>query len=121
VPINVIIDGQLRIPIKEEVRIKTSKKPASIVRFEEKKNIIAKLRNRLVETDLRNLHGVPPSAKYIFRLLLSEGEMTQKEIIEATGLPTRTVRNALRILKEKGVISSRTYLKDARQSIYFLL
>ncbi len=46
--------------------------------------------------------------------------MTQKELIESTGLPNRTVRNALSILKEKGSIMQRAYLKDARQSIYFV-
>ncbi|GAG84250.1 unnamed protein product [marine sediment metagenome] len=71
-----------------------------IIRFQSRKNILAKLRNRLVELDLRHLEGVPPSAKYIFKLLLVEGEMTQKELIESTGLPNRTVRNALNILKE---------------------
>ena len=118
-PIDAVIDGQIRVPIEEDVNIKKSTSKVKIVRFQSRKNILAKLRHRLVELDLRHLEGVPPSAKYIFKLLLTEGEMTQKELIESTGLPNRTVRNALNILNEKGVISKRPHLRDARQSIYF--
>ena len=118
--INVIIDGQLRLQADEEISLRKSSSTAKIMRFQAKRNILAKLRNRLVELDLRNLQGVPPSAKYIFKLLLTEGEMTQKELIESTGLPNRTVRNALAILKGKGVINQRPHLRDARQSIYYV-
>jgi len=119
-PLEAIIDGQIRIGIDEEVLVRKSSSTARIIRFHAKKNILAKLRNRLVELDLKSLDRVPPSAKYIFKLLLTEGEMTQKELIESTGLPNRTVRNALSILKEKGVINQRPHLRDARQSIYFV-
>lgn len=119
-PLEAIIDGQIRIGIDEEVLVRKSSSTARIIRFQAKKNILAKLRNRLVELDLRSLERVPPSAKYIFKLLLTEGEMTQKELIESTGLPNRTVRNALSILKEKGVVNQRPHLRDARQSIYFV-
>ena len=118
--IEAIIDGQLRLNVDEEILLRKSTSTAKIMRFQAKKNILAKLRNRLVELDLRNLQGVPPSAKYIFKLLLTEGEMTQKELIESTGLPNRTVRNALAILKGKGVINQRPHLRDARQSIYYV-
>jgi len=118
-PIEAVVDGQIRVRIEEDVNIKKSNTKVQIIRFQSRKNILAKLRNRLVELDLRHLKGVPPSAKYIFKLLLTEGEMTQKELIESTGLPNRTVRNALNILNEKGVISKRPHLRDARQSIYF--
>jgi NAD+ kinase len=119
-PLEAIIDGQMRIGIDEEILVRKSSSTARIIRLQAKKNILAKLRNRLVELDLRTLDRVPPSAKYIFKLLLTEGEMTQKELIESTGLPNRTVRNALSILKEKGVINQRPHLRDARQSIYFV-
>ena len=119
-PVEVIIDGQLRLQADEEILLRRSTSTAKIMRFQAKKNILAKLRNRLVELDLSNLQGVPPSAKYIFKLLLTEGEMTQKELIESTGLPNRTVRNALNILKGKGVINQRPHLRDARQSIYYV-
>jgi len=118
--IEVIIDGQLRLQADDEIFVRKYSSTAKIMRFQAKRNILAKLRNRLVELDLRNLQGVPPSAKYIFKLLLTDGEMTQKELIESTGLPNRTVRNALAILKGKGVINQRPHLRDARQSIYYV-
>ncbi len=118
--IEVIIDGQLRLEADDDILLRKSSSTAKIMRFHAKRNILTKLRNRLVELDLRNLQGVPPSAKYIFKLLLTDGEMTQKELIESTGLPNRTVRNALAILKGKGVINQRPHLRDARQSIYYV-
>jgi NAD+ kinase len=118
--IEAIIDGQIRVRLEENISIKQTTADVKIIRLQARKNILAKLRNRLVELDLRHLEGVPPAAKYVFKLLVTEGEMTQKELIESTGLPNRTVRNALNILKEKGVISQRAHLRDARQSIYFV-
>ncbi len=118
--INAIIDGQLRLKIDDVISIHKAKSTAKVVRFNPKQNILAKLRRRLVEMELRNLEGLAPSAKFIFKLLHTEGEMTQKEIIQSTGLPNRTVRNSLKILKEKGIIEKRPYLRDARQSIYSL-
>ncbi|UJG40916.1 MAG: hypothetical protein K9W45_00310 [Candidatus Heimdallarchaeum aukensis] len=120
--IEVIIDGQIRKKIDgQTIKILKARKKAKIVRISKNINIVSRLRNRLVELDLQSLEGVPPSAKYIFKLLHTEGEMTQSEIIQSTGLPSRTVRNALKILSEKGLIGKRRYLHDARQSIYFLI
>ena len=119
-PLEAIVDGQFRVRIDEDINAKQSSANVKIIRLHARKNILAKLRNRLVELDLRHLEGVPPAAKYVFKLLVTEGEMTQKELIESTGLPNRTVRNALNILKEKEVISQRAHLRDARQSIYFV-
>ncbi|MHA1399765.1 MAG: NAD(+)/NADH kinase [Candidatus Heimdallarchaeaceae archaeon] len=119
--ITAIIDGQIRQRIGQEIVITKAKQKAKVIRFSKRTNILARLRNRLVELDLQSLEGVPPSAKYIFKLLHTEGEMTQSELIQSTGLPSRTVRNALKILKKKGVVGQRPYLHDARQSIYFIL
>jgi NAD+ kinase len=44
--------------------------------------------------------------------------MTQKDIINKSYLPERTVRHALDILMSKGLIKKRPYLNDARQTIY---
>ncbi len=120
-PIMAIIDGQLRRRVAEKVSITKASLDAKVVRFSKTINILSRLRNRLVELDLQNLEGVPPSAKYIFKLLHAEGGLTQSEIISATGLPSRTVRNALSILKKKGLIDSSPYLHDARKSTYFLV
>ncbi|HVP94963.1 MAG TPA: winged helix-turn-helix transcriptional regulator [Methanoregulaceae archaeon] len=51
-------------------------------------------------------------------MLETEGQLTQKSIIEKTQLPARTVRYALRRLKNENVLVERLYFTDARQSLY---
>lgn len=63
---------------------------------------------------------LPPSARVIFKALAFDGPMTQKDIISATGLPTRTVRYALGKLKDESVVEECFYFPDARQSLYRL-
>ncbi len=46
--------------------------------------------------------------------------MTQKEIINKTYLPARTVRYALSRLKEENLLQQRFCFQDARQSLYGL-
>jgi len=46
--------------------------------------------------------------------------LTQKEIIEKTYLPPRTVRYAINRLRSANVLVERFYFKDARQSLYGL-
>ncbi|MFQ6050435.1 MAG: MarR family transcriptional regulator [Candidatus Hydrothermarchaeota archaeon] len=63
---------------------------------------------------------LPPSAKFVFKILEYKGPLTQKEIIEETVLPPRTVRYALTRLKSLKYIKERFNFKDARQPIYFV-
>ncbi len=63
---------------------------------------------------------LPPSAKQVFSVLASYGPMTQKDLINKTDLPPRTVRYALGRLKEERVIRECFYFPDARQSLYGL-
>lgn len=63
---------------------------------------------------------MPPSAKLVYRALESGGLLTQKDIIEKTYLPPRTVRYALNRLREEKILQERFYFKDARQSLYGL-
>jgi len=53
-------------------------------------------------------------------VLESGSLLTQKEIINKTYLPARTVRYALTRLKEKNLLLRRFYFQDARQSLYGL-
>ncbi len=46
--------------------------------------------------------------------------LTQKEIIDKTYLPPRTVRYALTRLRDEKVLTERFCFKDARQSLYGL-
>lgn len=64
------------------------------------------------------LERLPPSAKLVFKALEAKGQLTQKEIIRETILPSRTVRYALNRLKEEEILQERFYFIDSRQSLY---
>jgi transcription initiation factor IIE alpha subunit len=63
---------------------------------------------------------LPPSAKLVFKVLESGEQLTQKDLIRETSLPSRTVRYAINRLKEEHFLIERHYFTDARQSLYGL-
>lgn len=63
---------------------------------------------------------LPPSAKLVYKVLENDGQLTQKDLVERTALPSRTVRYAIGRLKEKNLLVERFYFIDARQSLYSL-
>lgn len=63
---------------------------------------------------------MPRSCMTIISLLESSGCQTHKDIVNVTGLAPRTVRYALRRLKENDLIVEKFNFRDARQSIYEL-
>jgi len=75
---------------------------------------------RLTRNPAQKIEHLPPSAKLVFTILKNNPRITQKEIIGATYLPSRTVRYALARLKEENVITERFSFDDARQSLYAL-
>lgn len=117
----VLIDGKYRYRLKEEkILIERSKSTANFVRFDKKiyLGLFGKLREKSEKIFLPNT--APPSAKFIYKLLTYEGSMTQKEIINESNLPPRTVRHALNYLLEIGAIERHLTLRDTRQSIYMI-
>jgi transcription initiation factor IIE alpha subunit len=74
-------------------------------------------RNR---TGISDIGHLPPSAKLVYKVLESNGLLTQKDLIRETALPSRTVRYALNRLKEEKFLVERYYFMDARQSLYGL-
>lgn len=66
------------------------------------------------------LEALPPSAKLVAKILEMEDEMDQNTIAEESLLPGRTVRYAIRRLKDADVIASRYSLSDARREVYRL-
>ncbi|BBL64251.1 MULTISPECIES: winged helix-turn-helix domain-containing protein [Methanosarcina] len=54
----------------------------------------------------------------MFKTLEANGQMTQKDLIRETILPSRTVRYALNRLKEEKILMERFYFLDSRQSLY---
>jgi DNA-binding MarR family transcriptional regulator len=63
---------------------------------------------------------LPPSAKLVHRVFMSDGRLTQKDLIERTVLPSRTVRYAIGRLRKKDLLVEHFHLLDARQSLYSL-
>lgn len=70
------------------------------------------------ERTASRLRGLPPSAKLVYRVLSTEGELTQSGIAEESLLSTRTVRQTLTRLKDAGLVRETVYLPDARKSVY---
>ena len=54
----------------------------------------------------------------MFKVLETSEGLTQKDIIEKTRLPSRTVRYAIRRLKTNALLKERLSFMDARQSLY---
>ncbi|MCI2414009.1 MAG: hypothetical protein MPF33_01960 [Candidatus Aramenus sp.] len=64
------------------------------------------------------MRELPCSAKLVYKVLEYKGSATFKEIKEETCLPERTIREAIRILREKGLVSARICLQDTRSKVY---
>jgi DNA-binding MarR family transcriptional regulator len=72
-------------------------------------------------TDLESaVASMPPSAKLVYKTLQYEGPMTQSRIADASLLPQRTVRHALKKLESADVVEESVHLMDARKSNYRL-
>ena len=59
-----------------------------------------------------------PATKLVLRVLEKEVWMTQKEIVENTYLSERTVKYALRALKDEGFLHEKRKLGDLRRKYY---
>jgi DNA-binding MarR family transcriptional regulator len=62
--------------------------------------------------------NLPPSSKTVLKILDEGGAMTHKELVKMSKLAPRTVRYALKKLKEKHLIIEKFNFRDARQIIY---
>lgn len=61
---------------------------------------------------------LPPSSRTVLHILDEGGAMTHKELVKRSKLAPRTVRYALKKLKENQLIIEKFNFKDARQIIY---
>jgi NAD+ kinase len=120
VTIEMVLDGQIRRKVDGgPVAIRRANSDAVFVKFSEER--LADLRGKLNQKteafgDLAQ--DLPPSAKLVLKVLEYKGWLTQKEIIEETLLPSRTVRYALSLLISEGLINKHVSLRDSRQGIY---
>ncbi len=114
-----IIDGEVRLPVNtKEVVIEKSLYSANFVVFSKELSLESKLKKRAINVNIEKLKNLPASAKLIYKILIYEGNMTQKELINASLLPERTVRYALNKLMTKGLITNQPHFNDARQTVY---
>ncbi len=115
--VEAIIDGSIRTYVGSEVRI-MSGKPLKLIRIGEISSAIGRYEKKI--SLLANM-DLPPSAKFILKILEYEGQLTQKEIVEKTMLPSRTVRNALSILIRKGLIQRQVIIRGNKEVIVYSL
>ena len=62
--------------------------------------------------------NLPPSSLTVLQILDEDGAMTHKDLVKKTRLAPRTVRYALKRLKEQHLIIEKFNFRDARQIIY---
>ncbi len=120
VSIDAVVDGQTRLPVKEgNVVFQKSHADAVFVKFTDER--VAALHGKLMrKTEVRDERAsdLPPSAKLVLKVLEYQGSMTQKQIIDETNLPPRTVRYALSLLVSENLVKKQISLRDSRQALY---
>ena len=62
--------------------------------------------------------NLPPSSQKILILLEDGGALTHKELVRLSNLAPRTVRYALKKLKDNDMIVEKFNFRDARQILY---
>jgi len=65
-----------------------------------------------------NRTGLPPSARVLMGLLDDGKPRTFKDMTNEADIAPRTIRYALKRLKEKGLIIEKFNFRDARQVLY---
>lgn len=63
---------------------------------------------------------LPESARRVFQAIIQEGPVTHAGLREATGIPPRTIRYAVRRLKDEELIDTRCSLEDCRTCYFFV-
>jgi len=120
VAIEAVLDGQIRKKIDDKpVKIRRAESSAIFVKFDVER--VAALRGKLLkktETVDSHTQELPPSAKLVLKVLEYQEQLSQKEIIEETMLPPRTVRYALSLLMSEGLVTKKLSLRDSRQGLY---
>lgn len=111
-----IVDGVRREKVRRQVVVRKSEESVHIVRFEAKLTDSLR-RKRAMALEIEDL---PPSVKFIYKMLEMHGSLTMRELVNLTSLSARTVRYALKTLLEKGLVERVTNLRDARIHIYRL-
>lgn len=115
--VQVIIDGITREWSGDSIKVSRGSS-LRLVRLGNKTSTLGRYEKKiLLSTDL----GIPPSAKLVLKVLEYEGSLTQREIIDKTMLPSRTVRSALSLLLRRGLVRRASVLRGNKEvSVYVL-
>jgi len=73
-----------------------------------------------VQVDPLKLSRLPASAQAVFAAVRAQGPLTHQNLRDATGLPPRTIRYAVRRLKDAGLLETRCSLRDCRTCYFFV-
>ena len=73
-----------------------------------------------IQLDPKLVEGLPTSARRVLDAVRERGPLTHNELGLATGLPPRTIRYAVRRLKDHGVLESLSSLRDCRTCYFFV-
>lgn len=68
----------------------------------------------------RQVEPLPPSAKFVFRVLEYRGALTRRELASETQLPDSTITDALAALRDAGLVANRPLPTDPRARLYYL-
>lgn len=112
-PCEAIADGGTRVKVKDRVEIHKSETPVKIMKVYSRPSVRETLRDIVEEAS-----DMPPSAKFVLKMLEMKGSMSVRELVEATRLPERTVRYAISELVKRGFVRKVVNLRDARQFYY---
>lgn len=115
--IEAIADGIERYKVRETIILSGNGRKLKLIRLKRSSHAYDRLYKKVELA--KALIEMPPSAKLVLKVLEYEGPMTQKDIVQRTLLPPRTVRYALSLLLRKGLVMKTPNLRDARQSMYY--
>lgn len=73
-----------------------------------------------VRVEPGRLDRLPESAQRVFGAVRDDGPLTHAGLRERTGLPPRTIRFAVKRLREEGLVDARSSLKDCRTCYFFV-
>ena len=78
------------------------------------------LRDKAAFADAALTEKLPPSSRRILDALLEGGALNHAQLAATTGLPSRTIRFAMRSLRERGLVERMPCLRDCRTAYFFL-
>ncbi len=114
-PCEAVADGGERVRVRQSVTVVKAETPVRIIKVRSKPSVREVLRDKVVGAS-----DMPPSAKFVLKMLELKGPMSVRELVEETRLPERTVRHALAELLRRNLVRRIVNLRDARQVYYEL-